>query len=118
MVIEGTYGRLKGRWRCLLTRHDSATEFVPTVISACCVLHNICEIHKDRIKRSWLVDIENEIQEQRVQQPPNGDNLRVADMATAEAIRAALTRHFAQEFPELLAHYLMHSLMDFRKPKR
>ncbi|XP_072033585.1 uncharacterized protein [Amphiura filiformis] len=106
MVIEGTYGRLKGRWRCLLTRHDSSTEFVPTVITACCILHNICEIHKNKIKRSWLKEIEDELRAQRMQQQEvNGENVPGVDVASAEAIRAALTRHFALTFPDQLAIY-------------
>ena len=32
-------------------------EDLPTVISACCVLHNICEVHRDRFNRDWLQDM-------------------------------------------------------------
>ena len=41
MVVENAFGRIKGRWRCLLNRNDATTEDVPTIISACCVLHNL-----------------------------------------------------------------------------
>ena len=37
--------RLKGRWRCLLKRLDVDIRNVPEVVAACCVLHNVCEIH-------------------------------------------------------------------------
>ena len=43
MVVENAFGHLKGRWRCLLKRNDTATYNVPTLITACCVLHNVCE---------------------------------------------------------------------------
>ena len=107
MVVEGTYGRLKGRWRCLLKRNDSNTDFVPTIVTACCVLHNLCEIHKSGFKRRWLREIERELHEQRVQ-PVNADgadDLAPGDVASAEAIRDALTRYFAVTFPDKLAYY-------------
>ena len=35
MVVENSYGRLKGRWRCLLKRLDFKLKNVPYVVSAC-----------------------------------------------------------------------------------
>uniref|UniRef100_A0A8C3HCJ4 DDE Tnp4 domain-containing protein n=1 Tax=Chrysemys picta bellii TaxID=8478 RepID=A0A8C3HCJ4_CHRPI len=43
MVVECALGRLKGHWRSLLTRSDLSQTNSPIVISACCVLHNLCE---------------------------------------------------------------------------
>ncbi|CAM5163300.1 unnamed protein product [Natator depressus] len=43
MVVECAFGRLKGRWRSLLTRSDLSETNIPIVIVACCVLHNLCE---------------------------------------------------------------------------
>lgn len=43
MTVECAFGHLKGRWHCLLTRFDISQKNIPMVISACCVLHNICE---------------------------------------------------------------------------
>ena len=54
MVIENAFGRLKDHQRCLLKRNDIATEDIPTVITACCVLHNICEVHRDEFNDAWL----------------------------------------------------------------
>ena len=56
VVSENAFGRLKGRWRCLLKRIDMAPEHVPVLIIACCTLHNICELHGDEFNSDWLSD--------------------------------------------------------------
>lgn len=48
--VEHTFGRLKGRWCILAKRSDIHHSFMPTVVAACCVLHNICEMEKQ-----WFV---------------------------------------------------------------
>lgn len=45
VTVECAFGRLKGRWRCLGKRLDVDISTVPTIISACCTLHNVCEKH-------------------------------------------------------------------------
>ena len=47
VVVENAFGRLKGRWRCLLKRNDSSIELAKTMIVACCALHNLCEKHAE-----------------------------------------------------------------------
>ncbi|XP_025031349.1 uncharacterized protein LOC103055168, partial [Python bivittatus] len=42
-VVEGAFGRLRARWRCLSGRLPVAEENVVCVIASCAVLHNICE---------------------------------------------------------------------------
>ena len=54
VVVEHTYGRLKGRWRCLLKHLDVATDSVPGLVGACCVLHNVCEIQGDSFDQEWM----------------------------------------------------------------
>ncbi|XP_075060997.1 uncharacterized protein LOC142149570 [Mixophyes fleayi] len=55
MVVENAFGRLKGRWRCLLKHIDIDTKLVPHVVAACCILHNICEIQKEQFLPEWNV---------------------------------------------------------------
>ena len=59
MVVENSFGRLKGRWRSLLKRNDTNVVFMPTYVTACCVLHNVCEVHRDGFNEEWLVDEQN-----------------------------------------------------------
>lgn len=54
VVVEHSYGKLKGRWRCLLKRLDVDVCDVPELVSACCVLHNVCEIHGDQFNEEWM----------------------------------------------------------------
>nr|CAB3460434.1 unnamed protein product [Digitaria exilis] len=42
-VARGAVRRLKARWRCLQRRTEAKMEDLPTLIAACCVLHNVCE---------------------------------------------------------------------------
>ena len=51
VVVEHAYGRLKGRWRCLLKRLDID-------VADCCTFHNICEVHGDSFDDSWLEGVE------------------------------------------------------------
>ena len=99
MVIENTYGRLKGRWRCLLKRNDSDTEFMITVITACCVLHNMCEVHKQVFNPEWLDGIDQRRQQQ--------DEMNVGQVNNVDArqVREALVQHFVNMFPEELQRF-------------
>ncbi|XP_065446578.1 uncharacterized protein LOC135982662 [Chrysemys picta bellii] len=53
MVVECVFGRLKGRWRSLLTRSDLSQTNIPIVIAACCVLHNLCESKGETFMAGW-----------------------------------------------------------------
>ena len=57
VVVEHAYGRLKGRWRCLLKRNDILIHDLPKLVAACCVLHNVCEIHGETFDEDWMNDI-------------------------------------------------------------
>lgn len=57
VVIEIAFGRLKARWRRISKRVDCHYTFVPHIVSACCVLHNIVEEHKDTYDAKWERDV-------------------------------------------------------------
>ena len=40
-----------------MKQNDMHIENVPNVVGACCVLHNICEIHNDTFNEEWLQDM-------------------------------------------------------------
>jgi hypothetical protein len=48
VVIENAFGALKNRWR-ILKCFNSDVDKCPTVIVACCVLHNYCELRGERL---------------------------------------------------------------------
>ena len=55
MVVENAFGRLKGRWRCLLKRMDYyETDHAVNAIASCIILHNICESQGDPCDTLWI----------------------------------------------------------------
>jgi len=80
-VVENAFGRLKGRWRSLMKRNDTDIRFLPTLATACCVLHNICEIHGDDFNDEWLATEAEASGPQAVATAvsvPSGDRIRAA----------------------------------------
>ena len=47
VTIERAFDILTARWRCLLKRLDNHIENNSAVVTACCVLHNICQMNRD-----------------------------------------------------------------------
>lgn len=58
-VAEAAFGRLRGRWRCLLERNDSKLELTKKMAMTCCVLHNICEENGDEFGEDVQEEQEN-----------------------------------------------------------
>lgn len=49
VVIERAFGMLLGRFRKLKYVYAYNTEFIPLIILACCILHNVCIDNEDEI---------------------------------------------------------------------
>ena len=93
MVVECAFGRLKGRWRSLLKRNDTDIKFIPKYVATCCVLHNICEIHRDEFNEDWM-QCNQDSDQHGTAQPLSISTSR--NTATATSIRDALCDYFQQ----------------------
>lgn len=89
VVVECAFGRLKGRWRTLLKRNDTNISFLPTLVTACCVLHNLCEVHGDSFNDDWLPEEDRD-------EPATAQTAAAVQTPTAGAvaIRNALCDYF------------------------
>ena len=59
VVVENCFGRLKGRFRCLSNLETSVKNTV-AITSACCILHNFCELDKQEFRDEWLQEQDNQ----------------------------------------------------------
>ena len=94
IVVENAFGRLKARWRRLMKKNEMSTSNIPSVIAACCVLHNICEIHGDTISESWLEEFE---QTNNETPQPGSVEARDDESDRPKLIRDALVEHFFRQ---------------------
>ena len=60
MTIENTFGRLKGRWRKLHKRLVVNVGFACSVVAACVVLHNDCEMRQELYEYQRAVETNDE----------------------------------------------------------
>ena len=92
IAVEHAFGRLKSRWRILSKTIDIYLENVPTLVMACCILHNIVESFGNPFQEHWLLD-----EELAQNQIPAGPPVNRAGNASSRAtkVRQALTDHFA-----------------------
>ncbi|XP_033117047.1 protein ALP1-like [Anneissia japonica] len=86
MVVERGFGQLKGRWRILMRRNDSALLKVPQMVSACCVLHNFCLEQNEGYDDRWDAPDNNQ---------PINVPLNDQDVGSGVDIRNALLRYFS-----------------------
>ena len=54
ITVEIAFGCLKGRWRRLMKRNDMHVSNIPHIVTAACILHNICEIHHEHFNDTWM----------------------------------------------------------------
>ena len=58
VVVENAFGRLKGRYRSLGKRLDQSVQNATITVTACCVLHNYCEVMKQEFNEEWLEGVQ------------------------------------------------------------
>lgn len=90
MTVERAFGRLKGRWRCLLKQHESHISLVSQVILACCVLHNFCEEQNEEYEEDDYEEDEDEVNYVEERNPVHTTDHR------AHEIRNALCTYFSR----------------------
>ncbi|KAG8198268.1 hypothetical protein JTE90_021524 [Oedothorax gibbosus] len=86
-ACEIAFKRLKARWNCLM-KGTFNIEVSCSVVSACCILHNICEINKEVVVNDWITKAENQFQ----QPLPSLCNTIVGPQA--ENARSAINEYF------------------------
>ncbi|XP_074840796.1 glucocorticoid-induced transcript 1 protein isoform X4 [Carettochelys insculpta] len=89
-VVERSFGRLKGRWRCLLTRLDAGPNNIPQIVGACCALHNLVESKGETFLQGWAAEAGR-----AHVQPPAAPSQQVDPEGTW--VREALRAHFDQQ---------------------
>ena len=57
VVVEVAFGCLKSRCRRLAKKIDMHIDNIPHIIAACCILHNVCEVHNDDFNEEWLEEV-------------------------------------------------------------
>ncbi|XP_013407293.1 protein ANTAGONIST OF LIKE HETEROCHROMATIN PROTEIN 1 [Lingula anatina] len=97
MTIENSFGRLKGRWRCLMKRLDVGVSTLAELILTCCILHNICEQEAEGFPDDWIraVDEHNQAYPQPrncAQRPPH-NGIPLQGFNAGQNIRNALVQH-------------------------
>ena len=92
MVVENAFGRLKGRWQCLLKRLDFQFENVVTVTATCVVLHNLCEKYGAHFDTEWAVDMQEQSSSSSPQSCTAGSR-----STQAEDIRNAIKNKLSSE---------------------
>uniref|UniRef100_A0A1A8DSD4 Uncharacterized protein n=2 Tax=Nothobranchius kadleci TaxID=1051664 RepID=A0A1A8DSD4_NOTKA len=90
-VSEEALLRLRARWQCLSKRNDCGLDVVPTMILACCILHNLCESHGDAFKAEW----QGEVSEAESPRPDHKPFLSTCmDQRNAEQVRSLFCDYF------------------------
>lgn len=91
VCVEIAFGRLKARWRRLIKRINIHYSYVPHIISACCMLHNI--VDKEKFLQAWEY-----INESNVNQQPQSLRTQDLDNFNASIIRDTLNTYLVNNF--------------------
>nr|XP_047138140.1 putative nuclease HARBI1 [Hydra vulgaris] len=88
VVVENAFGRLKGRFQCISKRIDTSVENTVKIVSACCILHNFCEISNQSFSEDWLYSTDVNMVKISI---GRNDYVRIE----AEEIRSAIKQHIS-----------------------
>ncbi|XP_072314156.1 uncharacterized protein [Eucyclogobius newberryi] len=94
-VSEEALLRLRARWQCLSKRNDCALDVLPTMVLACCILHNICEDHRDAFKAEWNEEVTETYPQPHPQHKAH--HTAAPDHAEAEETRGLFCDFFEQQ---------------------
>ena len=105
MIMEGTFGKLKGRFRVLFRKCESKRETVKILGLTCVVLHNLCIDKEDTIPRKIdlsYYDVANKRRDRaELRDMLNLTNLRLKNYDTGRGegvkVREAITKAFWDE---------------------
>lgn len=99
VAIEHAFGGLKNRWR-ILKAFNMSVEKAATVTLACCVLHNYCELKRQRVPVPAAVRLQRDphvgFHVGRMQLPREG----LAAKEAGEAMRDILFASWLERNPE------------------
>ena len=87
--VGHAFGHLKSRWRVLAKRSDIHHSFMPTVVAASCVLHNMCE----KQKHVYVAPPPRRGSNERMLEPPPRQPCQDQPNEIAADIRNALAEH-------------------------
>ena len=94
--IECTFGRLKARWSILTRKMNMKLEKVPTIVYACFVLHNYCEL-KSCYVDSEQVTVQMELMKKNEFENKNTPNpIYSCNTDEGEVVRRTLTKYFGR----------------------
>ncbi|CAJ1074425.1 protein ANTAGONIST OF LIKE HETEROCHROMATIN PROTEIN 1 [Xyrichtys novacula] len=85
--------RLRARWQCLSKRNDCGLDVVPTMILACCILHNVCESHGDAFMAEWQEEVAAAESPHPIHKPVLSNSV---DESHAEEVRQLFCDYFEQ----------------------
>ncbi|XP_056607514.1 uncharacterized protein zgc:113227 [Triplophysa dalaica] len=88
-VVDESFERLKGRWRCLLKRNDCKLEMIKKMVMTCCVLHNICEERGD--------EFTDDLSAMHVNMQPPLQPLTEQGQPEGTEVQSALLDHFNRQ---------------------
>ena len=96
--IECAFGRLKARWQILNKRIDMGLKFVPNIVYACFVLHNICEMKGVTIDDDIVAQ---QIAQDKLTQPNTGADHRYSfNSAEGTYVRNVITAMYKEHLPQ------------------